>query len=434
MIMTYKDAVRYIDSFFNYEKNPLFTKRYFKLDRIKALVSILGNPERHYPTIHIAGTKGKGSVASIISHVLKNAGYKVGLYTSPHLKCICERMKINNKDISKKEFAESVLEVKDKIEHVRFSLAPSFFDILTLIAFNYFKKSSVDFGVFEVGLGGRLDSTNIIEPVAAAIASVSYDHTRELGNRLSDIAMEKAGIIKNRVVCVSAPQRKEVLKIIKNKCIQQRSKLILAGKDITYKSKAHTEEKEVFDINGILNTYKDLEMGLLGEHQLINCAVAIGVIETLISKGYKIPKDSIYKGIKKIKWPARLEIVKKKPMVILDCAHNKASAEMLKKAIKRNFRYNKLILILGISKDKDIKGIVNRLAPLADKIILTKADNLRAAEPVYINRFFRRKDVFVRDNIRKAYDLAGELACKNDMILITGSVYLVGDFKSKVNL
>ena len=366
-----------------------------------------------------------------------------------------ERLKINNKDIEKKELASLVDELREnfpaytrlytthvrdpvhelqKVGHRRGkrlgpAFKPSFFEIYTLLAFNYFKRKRVDFGIFEAGMGGRFDATNVIQPIVSGITSISYDHTEELGRRLVDIAREKTGIIKKGIECVSAPQNKDVSKIIKHKCGLSGSKLFIVGKDITYRSLSHSKKRETFDIKGVLGRYKNLKLPLLGEHQLINCAVSIGIAEILILKGYNIPKPLLFKGVAKTKWPGRCEVIGEKPTVILDSAHNRASARAIKAVIRRNFNYNKLILILGISYNKDIKGISNELSPLADKIILTKADNPRAAKPEYIKKFLKARGVIVSPDIRQAYNISKDLAGVSDIILVTGSIYLVGEFK-----
>ena len=336
--MTYKDAVSYLNSFYDYEKNPSTKKiHFFNLDRIKTMANLFGNPQNSYPTLHITGTKGKGSVASIVSCILKEAGFNVGLYISPHLVSLRERLKVDNKDIERREFASLVNELKTNLKKLGSNFKPSFFEIYTLLAFNYFKKKKIDFGIFEVGMGGRLDATNIIEPIACGITSISYDHTKELGKDLIDITHEKIGIIKKGIQCVSAPQKKEILKIIKDRCKQLNSRLFVVGKDITYQSILHSKKSEVFKINGLLGVYKNLKLSLLGEHQLINCAVSVGIVEALIWRGYKISNTAIYKGIANTKWPGRCEIVRRNPIIILDSAHNRSSANALKKTIKEIF-------------------------------------------------------------------------------------------------
>ena len=424
--MTYSEALHYLDALYNYEKNPSPGKtRFLKLKKIRDLAAFFKNPQFAYPTVHIAGTKGKGSTASTLSYILTEAGYKVGLYTSPHLKCVRERIKINNHDITKNEFAYQI----NKIKTIPKRINATFYETLTMAAFNYFKDSKVDIGIFEVGLGGRFDATNIIRPLVSAITPISYDHMRELGGTLKSIAAEKSEIIKPNTFCVSAPQRKIVQDVIKNKSRIVNTKCFFVEKDITYKSRFFTSKKEVFDINGILGRYKNINTNLIGTHQLVNIATACGISEILKLEGYEISKKAVKNGIEKTRWPGRCEVIKAKPLVVIDSAHNRASAYTLKCTVKRNFRYNKLILILGINKDKDIKGITSELEGIADTVILTKADTPRAEDPKRLKRYLKNKNVIINEDIESAYKISKDLAGPNDIILVTGSIYLVGEFK-----
>ncbi|NQT23680.1 MAG: bifunctional folylpolyglutamate synthase/dihydrofolate synthase [Candidatus Omnitrophica bacterium] len=427
--MTYNEAIAYLDSFFNYEKNPVSKQRFFNLRRITMLADLFGNPQKDYPSVHIAGTKGKGSVSRILSGILEEAGFKTGLYTSPHILDLRERIKLNGKDISKNDLVSLCGQLKNKLKKIAPTFRPSFFEIYTILAFEYFKGKNVDFAIFETGMGGRLDATNILKPLACAITSISYDHTRELGRSLRKIAGEKAGIIKQGTPCVSAVQKKEVLKVIRDRCKRLSSGLFVVGKDLLYRSTSYSDKKETFTVKGSLGKYENLNLPLLGEHQLVNASVAVGISEILISKGYKIPKDAVRRGINNVEWPCRCEILKRRPYVILDGAHNPSSARALKQTIKRNFYYEKLILILGVSRDKDIKGICGELAPLADEIVLTKADIDRSQNPEYLKRYLGNRKATVARSITEAYEISKDLGGVNDIILVTGSMYLLGQFK-----
>ena len=425
--MTYQNALRYLDSFYDYEKKPSRKIKFVNLNRIKKLARLFGDPQNTYKTIHITGTKGKGSTSSLLSNILLQAGFKVGLYTSPHISDLRERIKINNIEIEKKELVRLVQEVKEKLKSLSRPIRVSFFEIFTLIAFNYFKLKNVDFVIFEVGMGGRFDATNVINPLACAVTSVSYDHTRELGNRLVDIASEKVEIIKKGTFCISAPQNQEVMRIIKSKCLKEKVPFFSVGKDIKYKSRIFSSKEEVFDLKGMLTRYDKLRLRLLGEHQLVNSSVAVGLAEILISRGYGISKSSIYKGIKNTILLARCEVLRGKPTVIIDAAHNRASIRALKETVIRNFKFKKLILVLSLSKDKNIEGICRELSSLADKIVITKANTPRAAEPAYIKGFFKNKDVVIARDMPTAYNISKASADINDIILVTGSFYMVGE-------
>ncbi len=454
--MVYPEAIQYLESFINYEKIPSYPyKESLRLGRIKDFLKIIDNPQDCLRIIHIAGTKGKGSTCVFITYILRQAGYKTGLYTSPHLSDFRERIRILSPNtqhptrssefegmISEDELIALIEKLKPAIEkyNKNSKYGPlSFFEVYTALAFVYFKEQNVDFAVLETGLGGRLDATNAVNSLVCAITPLSYEHTDKLGNTLRKIAAEKAGIIKcssqlsalsSQPIVISAPQEKEAIEVIRDKCKEVGTKLYEVNKDIFY-------EKAVkgFNVLGIYGEYPNLEIKLLGEHQLINASVAVGVIEALRSYDIIVDIDSIRQGFYNTVWPGRCEIVSKNPFIILDGAQNIASARALKKTIKEQFRaysgkYKKLILVLGISKDKDIKGICNELNDLADEVILTKADNPRAAEPRTLAAYFKNKKTFITDNIKEAKAKAIDTAKKEDLILATGSLFVVGEFRN----
>ncbi len=436
--MTYQEALRYLDSFVNYEKEDNYNyNKSIKLDRMRRLAGLLGDPHRGIRSIHIAGTKGKGSTAAFIYSILKSAGFRVGLYTSPHLISFRERIRINDEFISEEAICnilERIRVVADSIEYDK----PSFFEIYTSLAYLYFKEKKVDFAVYEVGLGGRLDATNIIEPLVLAITPISYEHTQKLGATLREIAAEKCGIIKEGNVCVSAPQAEEVLTVIKEVCEEKRTKLILVGKDILFEELDFDQRKELFNVFGMFGEYPILETGLLGSHQVVNAATSIGIAETLRFRGIIISADAIRDGIKNARWEGRLEIVKERPFVVLDGAQNRASADALAEAVKKIFYkkslYKKLILILGVSNDKDIKGILEELLPIADSVILTKSRVIeRAMDPNKIKEFIHSKNIIITTNVEEALDSAYSMAAKDDFILVTGSLFVIGETKEIIS-
>jgi len=401
--------------------------------------------------------------------MLREGGFKVGLYTSPHLSDFRERIRILKPSrkyrtpgvdfeglISKRDLVLLINRLKPAIQkyNAGSEYGPlSFFEVYTALAFVYFKEKKTDFVVLETGLGGRLDATNVVDPLICAITPISYEHTQKLGNTLRMIAGEKAGIIKRRPACpagrqdikavrseaypprrgpghqlavVSAPQEKEALKVIRNRCKKVGAKLYEVGKDINLRVKGSG-----FRVQGPRDIYVNLKTGLLGRHQLDNAAVAIGAIEALRVYNIEISHEGIRKGLYDTIWPGRLESVGKNPAIILDGAQNIASAAALKNAIKGNFRYKRLILVFGISKDKDIKGVSGQLWPLADNIILTRADNPRAAgaeEIEHITKSVRSKTLPVKTaNVKEAVALAKRSADKEDLILVTGSLFAVGE-------
>lgn len=427
--MNYEEALQYLDSFVNYERRDNYNcEQSFKLDRMKRLAAGLGNPQDNFKSIHIAGTKGKGSTSAIVQSILREAGYKTGLYTSPHLISFRERIRINDELISEEDTARLLTQIKyfaDKTSGDE----PTFFEVYTALSYLYFSEKKVDFAVFEVGLGGRLDATNILKPLVSVITPISYEHTDKLGTTLTAIAGEKAGIVKDDSICVIAPQEEEALNAIVKVCREKRVKIILIGTDIKFKEISFTQSKERFEVDGLHGSYPGLEMSLLGSHQVANAATAIGAVEALKFYNIEIGKDAIKRGVKIAKWPGRLEVVSKDPYVILDGAQNRASANALVRAVKRIFKYDGIVLVLGVSKDKDIKGILDELLPCAGRVVLTKSKIVeRAADPNGIKKLIPHgKDLYLTDNLKEAIEKAKEIAGKKDLILITGSLFVVGE-------
>ncbi|MGE5197827.1 MAG: bifunctional folylpolyglutamate synthase/dihydrofolate synthase, partial [Deltaproteobacteria bacterium] len=410
--MNYSETARYLESFINYEKIPKWSYRKFlKLTRFKDFLNRIGNPQNTLKCIHVAGTKGKGSTCAFIAYILRQAGFKTGLYTSPHLSDFRERIRILSSRVDKrgrgitfegmiprKDLLRLVEKLKYNIERFnkKSKYGPlSFFEIYTALAFIYFKEQKVDFAVLETGLGGRLDATNTVRPLVCAITPISYEHTDKLGHTLTEIATEKTGIIKaqsskrknQNVTVIAAPQEEEAMAVIRARCKAKEAVLYEVGKDLSY-----IRTNRGLKVKGIFGNYSGIKIRLLGEHQLTNAAVAIGTIEALRNYGIKVSGDSIRRGLYSTFWPGRCEVISANPLVILDGAQNAASSRIIRKAIEDIFSYKKLILVLGISDDKDIKGICKELYDLADKVILTKADNLRASDPESLAQYFTDKD------------------------------------------
>ncbi len=428
--MTYQEALQYLDRFVNLEKKDVYDYDLsFKLDRMRKLCSLLGDPQDEVRAIHVAGTKGKGSTSAMIQSILKNSGFKTGLYTSPHLASFRERIRIDDELISEDDVGGILDTIRAAVDEMGDD-EPSFFEIYTALAYIYFKDKGADFAVYEAGLGGRLDATNVVEPLVCAITPISYDHTGILGDTLEKIAYEKAGIIKNNSICVSAPQPAEALSVIEKVCRERDTELVLIGRDIKFNELDASGEQEVFSVTALFEKYDNLHMKLLGFHQVINAAVAIGVIEGLRLSGVSVGRPSIKRGIESVKWPGRLEVVRKRsPRIILDGAQNKASADALARSVKKLFKYGKLILVLGISKDKDIIGILKELVPISDTIILTKSEiTERAMDPAAIHGLItpRSKDVIITRDVKDALDKAIRKAGPSDLVLVTGSLFVVG--------
>ncbi len=427
--MTYPEALKYLNCLINYEKRDGYGyKASFKLDRMRKLCSLLGDPQDTINAIHVAGTKGKGSTCSIIHSILTVAGFKTGLYTSPHLSSFLERIRIGDALITEADLSR----LADKVRAACANCddAPTFFEACTAIAYLYFSQMKADFAVYEVGLGGRLDATNIIEPLVSVITPISYEHTQILGSTLAEIAGEKAGIIKQGGICVSAPQDKEALDVIERICEAKKSRLILVGSDITYRELEGTDTREVFSVDGAFEDYGRLETNLLGTHQALNATVAIGAAEALGLHGVTISADAIRRGVALAAWPGRLEVMRRRPLIVLDGAQNRASAQALAGAVRKLFSYKKLILVLGVSKDKDVRGILDELLPIADDVVLTRAKiTERALEPSALREMVgpSRAGVSVTAGVEDAMASARAAAGPDDLVLVAGSLFVVGE-------
>lgn len=432
-LMTYDQAVKFLLGLTDYEKTtlPAGGTENFDLRRMEELLQALGNPHKGRKTVHIAGTKGKGSTSSMIAGILTTAGYNTGLFTSPHLFSWQERISMNGKNISKSDFARTadnikphVLDINNKAHYGSLTT----FEVLTAMAFMYFSMKNVDIQVLEVGMGGRLDSTNVIDADVCVITSVSMDHTQVLGNTLEKIAHEKAGIIKSHSSVVSAPQKPEAASVIAEKCRSFKARLIIAGKDLTWKRIGGDFSKQEFSITSAKRMYK-LSIPLLGDYQLENAACAIAAVEILQTKGFKIGYQEILQGMMNINWPARLQILGKRPLLIIDGAHNVYSIKMVLSSIAKYFKYKKATVIFGSSRDKDITGMAKELAGFADHIILTSSKHARAASPEELKEAFKRAGLkaFTAENIKPALIDALRQCGNEDLVLVTGSLFLAAE-------
>jgi dihydrofolate synthase/folylpolyglutamate synthase len=434
--MTYAEALKYLESFVDYEKIPSYKYRdAVKLSRMEALLDGLGNPQRNFKSIHIAGTKGKGTTCAFVYSILKESGRKVGLYTSPHLIDFKERIRISfpkERSIEEAEVATLVARIKSFLD--RFTKAskfgsPSFFEVYTALALLFFSIKKVEIAVLEVGMGGRLDATNVVNPLVAGITPISFDHTDKLGMTLEAISKEKCGIIKNNCVVVASEQNAAVMNCIRKAAVDKNARLYEVGKDIFYEPLTANPESQTFNVRGIFGDYTLLTTPLLGRHQVVNAACAIGIIEALRSKDILICSHDITSGIRSVDWPGRLQVAGRCPWIILDGAQNEASSRALKEAISKIFSYKDLILVFGVSCDKDIEGIGGNLFPFADKIFFTRSDTKRAAAPEALKKRFPDygKKITLTFNVKEAVELARRQAKPDDLILVTGSLFVVGE-------
>ncbi len=433
--LTYAEAVDILYGFINYElkRQDRYSPDVMTLERPAALMERLGNPHRKYPIIHVTGTKGKGSVGAMCKSILREAGYKVGLYSSPHLQDFRERFQINNELITEEEIASLVEEL---LPHFQAVEGLTWFELVTAVAFEYFARQEVDVAVVEVGLGGRLDATNIVIPVVSVITSLSFDHTYLLGNTIGEIAAEKGGIIKPNVPVVSAPQPDEARETLERISNERNAPLTLIGRD--YQFVAHPPQLTGQQIT--LNHQRppqDYHTNLIGEHQAINMSVALAAIHRM-QKVLPISEEAIVNGLKKVQWPGRLEVVKHAPTIVLDAAHNRASFGYLRKALETVFNKKPLILVYGAKADKDIFGMLDEILPIVDSLIITQAVDSRAESPDAIADIARETsftgDIQIIPPIQDALDRAQHMIGEEGLICVTGSLYVVGEARTVLEL
>ena len=438
----YRQSVEYIYSFSDYETtHKLRDSVSYDLRRVYELMHLLGNPHLKARTIHIAGTKGKGSVASMIASVLTTSGYKTGLYTSPHLIDIRERFRIDGKMISEEEFTDIVEELKPAVDAVNRRAAYGLlttFEIMTALCFVFFTRHDIDFQVVEVGLGGRLDATNVVSPEVCIITPVNLDHTDVLGDTVAKIAAEKAGIIKEGVPVVASPQTDEAMEVIERVCFEQHSRLIKIGVDVKWQDAGFNPEKLNIKVEGRLNDY-ELSLPLLGCCQMENAAAAVAALEVLIEKGFDISPSGITQGMGQVKWPGRFQVMGKNPCIIIDGAHNVLSARELKKSLRYYYKdyfsmdktksLGKTILVFGASSDKDIQGMADELAPLFDEVIITRSSHPRSMDVLTLAAGFGNRGLEVESTatVPEALELAVSQAQGTGLICIAGSLFVAGD-------
>ena len=431
--MNYSQAEDYLNRFINYEQIPgiSFAQPGYSLAHVEELLKRMGDPQLAARTIHIAGTKGKGSVAAMIAQVLSSSNYKTGLYISPHLLNLRERISIDGTLISEDEFAAAVAEVKPSIESMKRDTGfrqLTYFEALTVLAFAYFKRKRVDFQVLEVGLGGRLDATNVAWPIACIITSVSLDHTQILGNSLEEIAREQAGIIKPGCWVVLSPQPEEAGSVISDICNEKKAKVVKVGKDITWHKIGHDLSHQSLVIEGRRHNYH-VTIPLLGDFQLENAAAAVAALEILASAGLAISAADIAKGLARVKWPGRFQILQQHPTVLVDGAHNVASMKRLVSNIRAYFGHKRVLLVFGTSCDKDIPGIINELAPLSPQVVITQAAHSRAAPPSTLAAEFSKRGIEaeIGESIPQALSRALSKADRADLVCVTGSLFVVAE-------
>jgi dihydrofolate synthase/folylpolyglutamate synthase len=430
---SFREAEAWALGFTNYEHVPpaAYDAAAYDLRRVEALLVDCGRPHLSAHTVHVAGSKGKGSVAAMTASVLGAAGFRTALYTSPHLRDLRERFRVNGEMISEGAFAALAGELRPSVEAINREAhwgRLTTFEVLTALAFLWFAREKVDWQVLEVGMGGRLDATNVCRPDVCAITSISLDHVNFLGDTLDKIAVEKAAIIKPGCQAVSAPQAPEAMFIIEAASRKAGADLRVVGKDLTWRRLGGDLGGQDFEIKGRSGSYR-LHSPLLGGHQLENAAVVVGVVEALGRRGVPILRTQLRQGLAEVRWPGRLQVVQREPLVVLDGAHNGYSAEKLAQALRETFDFKRCILVCGVSADKDLPAIVRPLAGVAAEAIVTRSRNPRAADPALLEGEFKRLGVRVAaaPGMREALAMARARAGKEDLVCVTGSLFVVAD-------
>jgi dihydrofolate synthase/folylpolyglutamate synthase len=434
--MNYPETIAYLYSLTDYEKIRIerYTPETHDLSRVERLLTAMGDPHTRFAAVHIAGTKGKGSAAAMCESCLRAAGCRTGFYTSPHLHTFRERIQVGGCKIAREDVIALVEEARPLIEDTP---EVTYFEAITAIGFLYFARSDVDVAVVEVGLGGRLDATNVLTPEVCVITSLSLEHMYLLGDTLAEIAYEKAGIIKPGIPAVSAPQRAEAIKVLEAVSRQRDAPLTEVGRDWDYEPGPADLDGQVFSARRITGGGSKLDgeywIPLLGRHQLENAASAIAALDILSQRGFRISPEAAREGLRSVQWPGRLEILSRDPLVVADGAHNPYSAQVLRQALEDWFPGQRWVLIFGASADKDVAGMLRVLLPICDYVIVTRSDHPRAAAPVELADVVASVGggAEVSVNVRKSLRRGLAMMDPGGGLLVTGSLHLVADAREE---
>jgi dihydrofolate synthase/folylpolyglutamate synthase len=409
----------------------------FSLDRMKLLLKKLGNPHQKIRSVHIAGTKGKGSTATMLASMLQACGHSVGLYVSPHICCVRERISINGQKIPQTKMTKLITKVAPHVERMKDD-KPTFFEIMTAMAFCHFAENKVGIAVVETGLGGRLDSTNVLQPDVCGLTSISVDHTHQLGASLADITKEKAGIFKRDVPAISVPQDPAAKQVLKKAATASKTKLKFTGDDIEFSYRVESSRQQGCHTRVCLTTptsrFEHLPVPVLGEHQALNCGLALALLDQLKTQGVEIDDELAIKGLAKVDLPGRMELICQDPQILVDGAHNAASIRALMRGVGQHIPYDSMVMIFGCAADKDIRGMMQQIATGADKVIFTRSSSsARTADPKELAEIYGElsdgRIAQVTEDLSEAMDIARSAVSREDIICIAGSFYLVGEAK-----
>ncbi len=427
--MNYAESLRYVLSFTNFEtaRSIPYTERTWHLERISALLQALAHPHERFKAVHIAGTKGKGSTAAMIDAIFQAAGLRTGLYTSPHLHSFRERVRVQGHLIPRERWAHIVSRIRDVVPSL--PLRPNTFDVLPAIGFQYFAEERVPLAVVEVGLGGRLDSTNVVHPTLTLITSLGLEHTAILGPTLQHIAREKGGIVKPGVPVILAPQPPQAMEVLETIAAEKGAPITVLGVDWQYN--LQQVEKDGIRLSIIHKDgtgYRDLYVALRGRHQAINAALATVAFHMLRELGWPLTEDHLRQGLAQVRWPGRMEILQERPVLIIDSAHTIESAQELLHALDLWFPWRRVHLIFGASQDKPIEALLDIFWPRVTSVFITRSEHPRAASPDFILEQmpdFPGPDVYTFARVEDALDTALHLADEDDIICVAGSIFLV---------
>lgn len=427
--MDSQSALDYLNSFVNFEAKPadVYGLERFNLERVRGLLQRLGNPHRRYASVHIAGTKGKGSLSAMIESVLRAAGHSTGLFTSPHLQDFRERIQVNREMISHGSLAELVSEIRP---HIAATPDITFYEISVVLALEWFARRAVEIAVIEVGLGGRLDATNVIAPTVCAIMPISFDHMDLLGETIESITSEKAGIIKSNVPVVVAPQSTAAQLMLQKRAAAVGAPLVDVGAEWSWRCDIRSASMQQFSLWQTAHPQQECnyQLPLIGDHQADNAMVAVAVVQQLCEQGWTIPQGAIARGLKNMQWPARCEVLPGEMPVILDCAHNRASAKRLAETLQDYFPSLERVLVFGAMRDKDVNGMLAELLPGCRAAIMTSTGAPRAMDPQKLVHTAEKYDcpAFTASDLSSALAQAKHAAAPEGMVVVTGSVALAG--------
>ena len=438
--LSYDDALRRVMSLPDFERsNHSPTHSVFHLERMRLLMEQLGNPHLGIPTVHIAGSKGKGSTAAMVASVLTAQGYRTGLYTSPHLHSAVERIRVGLEPIERDEFADLVGRVWPAAELVgsqsEFGFV-TFFELLTAMAFLYFSQIGADCQVVEVGLGGRLDATNIVEPTVCTISSISLDHVSVLGDTIALIAAEKAGIVKRGVPVVVAPQPQEAMEVLLEVAADRKAPLVRVDTELRWSNTSGDLDGQSFDVDGLRGRYR-VRTPLLGDHQIENAATAIATLETLDAQGLEVSKGSVEEGLAQVSWPARLQVLSRKPtQLVVDGAHNPYSMRRMVEAAKKYFKFRSLILVFGASSGHSARGMMAEVACLSPTVIAVRTRHPRSVPAEVIAEAATEQGLrvaFESQHVGQAVERAMSMAGPEDLVVGTGSLFVAAEVIEQVS-